>query len=195
MRETNKARQAFEDYYQLGPGRSLSKLHRLYMESATNPATKSYRWLAEWSRQHNWQDRVRERDDEIAKAQMNEIIQTATQTGYAVFQKRIHDLGRIAERLFKLLEVGPLEPSSIREFRGLLGDIAAETGGRETRHSLTLSWRSDIVELLRSGELDPEIVLNDLGEDLATELFVAAGVSLGESREVEAASEPGGDLA
>ncbi len=196
MKETNKARSAFEDYYLMGPGRSIRKLERTYNEPTTkNPPTKHFATLAKWSTTHGWQERVRQRDQEISDATLYRIIETATNTGYAVFQKRIHDLGILAERLFDLLETGSLQPPALREFRGLLADIAAETGGRERKHSVTLGWRNDIVELLKSGKLEPQLVIDDLGEDLATELFATAGLVGSQSGEVETVSESPPDMA
>lgn len=190
MKETNKARSAFEDYYLMGPTRSLRLLHRKYLEDTSQkPLTRHLRTLVKWSATHGWQERVRQRDQEIADATLYGIIETATNTGYAVYQKRIHDLGVLAERLFDLLETGSLQPPALREFRGLLADIAAETGGRERKHSVTLGWRNDIVELLKSGKLEPQLVIDDLGEDLATELFIGAGLVIGESGEAETVGE------
>ncbi len=41
-------------------------------------------------------------------------------------------------------------------------------------------WRDEIVELLRAKRIAPEAVRAELGDDLATELFIAAGVPVGE---------------
>lgn len=196
MKETNKALQAFEDYYLMGPGRSIRKLVRIYNEVATkSPPTKYHTTLGKWSKVHGWQERVRQREQEIADAAMAHIIETATNTGYAVFQKRIHDLGVLAERMFKFLKVGMLDPPVLREFRGLLSDIAAETGGREKKHAITIGWQDDIVELLKSGQLKPQEVIDDLGQDLATELFVTAGLPVGESGETQTSGESETDVA
>lgn len=56
-------------------------------------------------------------------------------------------------------------------------------------------WRDKIVEGLRKGELKPELVEAELGSNLATELFIAAGVPLGQSRETIASGEADGDNA
>ena len=190
MKETNRARQSFEDYYLMGPGRSLRALAVKYrQQTASKPPTKRPKTLYIWSTTHGWQERVRQRDQEIADAAMDKIIETAANTGYAVFQKRIYDLGVLAERMFELLKVGELQPQIIREFRGLLADIAAETGGRERKHSVTAGWRDDIVELLKSGKLEPQVVIEDLGQDLATELFVIAGLPVGESGEAQTSGQ------
>lgn len=43
------------------------------------------------------------------------------------------------------------------------------------------TWRDKIIDGLRSGKVDPKSVQEELGFDLATELFVAAGISVGQS--------------
>ncbi len=142
MKESNKAKQAFEDYFNLGPGRSLRKLTQTYREVGTKSApTKHFSTLQKWSATHKWQDRIAQRDLEIAKARLDVIKEKATETGYAIFYKRIHDLGVIAERMFKLLEVGPLPPATIREFRGLLDDIAKEKGERIRKEAIELTGK------------------------------------------------------
>ena len=187
MKETNKARRAFEDYYLMGPSRSLRLLHRTYLEDTSQkPLTRHLRTLVKWSSSHGWQERVRQRDQEITDAQMAHIKATATSTGYALYQQRIHDLGVLAMRLFGLLETGALQPPAVREYRGLLADIAAEMGDREKKHRIKVDdWRSEIVELLRDGTLTPEEVINELGRDLATELFVSAGIRINAGAEAD----------
>ena len=49
-------------------------------------------------------------------------------------------------------------------------------------------WRSEIVQLLKDGKLEPQDVIDELGRDLATELFLSAGVAVGKDRKVEAES-------
>ncbi len=48
-----------------------------------------------------------------------------------------------------------------------------------------LIWRQEIIELLESGRITPAMVLDELGHDLATELFVAAGVPVSQARATE----------
>ena len=189
MKETNKARSAFEDYFSMGPGRSIQKLHVQYQTQPEARPTKHISTLKSWSTKHGWQKRVQQRDLEIAEAALEGIKELATRTGYAVFQKRVYDLGKLAERMYRLLETGALQPQVIREFRGLLGDIAAEMGERERKHKVTVEdWRSEVVQLLIDGRITQEDIIDDFGNDLATELFVAAGIPVGEAREVEAES-------
>ena len=190
MKETNKARSAFEDYYNIGPGRSIRKLHQSYIEGSSKTIpTKHVRTLLEWSTKHGWQKRVEKRDLEISEAALDAMKEVATRTGYAIFQKRIHDLGKLAERMFTLLSAGALQPKVVREYRGLLADIAAEMGERERKHKVTVEdWRSEIVQLLLDGKITQRDIIEDFGNDLATELFIAAGISIGEGREAEVES-------
>lgn len=65
--ESARAYQAFVDYYKMGGGRSLSKLHKAYLDQSESLEsgrhggefpTTSYGSLADWSRRHKWQARV-----------------------------------------------------------------------------------------------------------------------------------------
>lgn len=55
-------------------------------------------------------------------------------------------------------------------------------------------WRTEIIELLKEGTILPEQVINEFGRDLATELFAAAGVPVGQSGEAQATSGTGEDV-
>ncbi len=69
MKETPNAQQAFEDYFGLGPERSIEKLVGLYAERKQNgeevPST-TRSTIAGWSTEHNWQKRVLARVEEDA---------------------------------------------------------------------------------------------------------------------------------
>ena len=69
MEETLKAKQAFEDYYALGPGRSLSKLAEAYRSrTEPDPPTRELTTLKEWSSEHGWQARLDQRIEEESQA-------------------------------------------------------------------------------------------------------------------------------
>lgn len=136
MRETNKAKRAFEDFFALGPGRTLAALHKKYTEGEQNPPTKSFRWIREWSRKHNWMDRIAERERRIAEERYEAIVEGSREAGYAYWPKRVEDLNELAEKMFdSLTAAGTLSNflAAMREFRALLEDIAAEMGGRVKR--------------------------------------------------------------
>lgn len=176
MKETNRARQAFEDYFNMGPGRSIRKLKQIYNEPQTkNPPTKHFETLAKWSTTHGWQDRVAERDKEIADAVLADLKEKATQTGYAIFQKRIVDLGILAEKMFKRLDIsGAMQPHFIREYRGLLADIAAEMGERRKEHKIQIDVDHKLRELLEEHGLTYEDIRTD---PLLYSLFIGSGIS------------------
>jgi hypothetical protein len=44
-------------------------------------------------------------------------------------------------------------------------------------------WRDEVIALLKDGRITPEDVTRELGDELATELFNAAGIPAGQSRE------------
>ena len=132
MRESNRAKSAFSDYFQLGPGRSLRKLHKQYcQQTEQEPPTKRFKTLALWSTIHGWQSRVAHREAEIASAQLQDIIENAPKTGYAIWQNRVHGLDKLAQFIDPLVAVrGLFSPTLVREYRGLLDDIAKEMGER-----------------------------------------------------------------
>lgn len=155
MRETNKARQAFEDYFGMGPGRSLAKLQRKYSKAKTaSSPSRHLATLQKWSTAHGWVKRVAEREAGIAAKTLEVITEEATKSGYALFQKRIADLNKVGELLFeeimtedkrwlpdvKQLGVGKdaerveivrFNAPLIAQYREALEDIAEEMGERE----------------------------------------------------------------
>lgn len=80
MKETPASQEAFLDYYALGPERSLGKLAMEYQEkkgSGEAVPTASEKTLWEWSRKHDWQDRVMARvveDGQAVRKQMQERL-------------------------------------------------------------------------------------------------------------------------
>lgn len=160
MRETNKARKAFEDYYNMGPGRSLRSLAQIYNEPSTEkPPTKHFATLGIWSNHHGWQDRVAQRDIEISTAQFEAIKSKAVEAGYAYWPKRVKDLIELAELLLKEIntedkrwlpdvkqigsgfmaekvEIVRFNSALIEQFRRTLDDIASEVGERTQKVEL-----------------------------------------------------------
>jgi len=80
MKETPAAQEAFEDYYGMGPERSLRKLTDQYEErkqTANKPPTVRFETIAEWSTKHNWQERIIDRVEQDAaevRKQMQERL-------------------------------------------------------------------------------------------------------------------------
>lgn len=70
MRETPKARQAFNDYLAAGADRSLEKLASKYQSRTENVATRQLSRLKQWSVAHQWQARLAK----IAEAERAAIV-------------------------------------------------------------------------------------------------------------------------
>ncbi len=73
------------------------------------------------------------------------------------------------------------------------GNLGAIIWYEKTRRGLSdrvevNTWRDKVIAGLRKGELDPHKVIEELGVDLATELFNSAGVPIGQRGETLAAS-------
>lgn len=158
--ESSKAVQACNDYLRMGPGRSLQKLHHIYTESTPEqPPTKELRTLKEWSRRYDWQARVALYDTAVQE-QKTALAKEAMQTGLAATYERVLALKKLAATLAaeiwredgslvpgkvwlkdaKQIGAGPLaervdlirfNAPLIEQFRGVLDDLARETGGRK----------------------------------------------------------------
>ena len=104
MKETPAAQEAFEDYYGMGPERSLVKLRDQYEErrqAGVKPAspTVNIRTLQEWSAKHNWQQRIIDRVEQDAaevRKQMQERLIGVSKRVAAFIEV---ELTRLLERL------------------------------------------------------------------------------------------------
>lgn len=153
VKESAAAQRAYADYVNLGDGRSLEQLADLYRTCPEPaPPTKHLTTLKLWSRTYGWQARIKKladaavADAEAAyEARRREILTT----GLALDHERVAVLKEIAEDLVddfepwvetvKLAANGAKVPveefnaAELRELRGVLDDIAKETGGRQTK--------------------------------------------------------------
>lgn len=79
MRETLRHKELFEIYYQMGKERSLVKLReKLQTDQSQTKNIPTLERLKAWSKAFNWQDRVKERDQKIAKELEKKSIQDIT---------------------------------------------------------------------------------------------------------------------
>jgi len=83
MRESDKAKAAFEDYLSMGDGRSLRALREQYKEREQNGhrtgvPTVRLSTLTEWSRHHNWQARITEINTQQNALDRQETLQRLT---------------------------------------------------------------------------------------------------------------------
>ena len=157
MKETTRARAAYIDFVALGPDRSLGKLLEKYRTGPKPVPTTNMTRLKEWSRRHGWQSRLQAiADAEVREAEAREAAhrREVMETGYALDWERIRALKELTTRLeTELLAPGGLwvreakvigsgknarevtverfNAAEIEQFRGVLADLAKETGGRK----------------------------------------------------------------
>lgn len=90
--ETQKSHDALMDYFLMGAGRSLAKLHQKYTKAIPNPPTLHIATLKKWSTRYHWQARIarqKEIDDEIALEQYRKDHMSKEEV-----LKRLSDMGR-----------------------------------------------------------------------------------------------------
>lgn len=129
--ESNRALQACNDYLRMSPRRSLRALAHNSSQNQTRFST-----LAEWSVKYGWQKRAELYDAQI-EAQKNEQRERILSDGLALDYERVVKLKDLAQTLTDEIELNPTNHELIKQLRGVLDDLAKETGGRkvETRHS------------------------------------------------------------
>lgn len=157
--ESDKAVIACNDYLRLGAGRSLSKLLAKYQKKKPTktyqnlPATDSLATLKEWSISFEWQQRSSIYDSELEKLR-NEKKREEFDSGLALDYERISKLKSLASRLERdfpkrmwlddVKSIGSGEfaervdlirfnSALVEQYRGVLDDLAKETGGRKTK--------------------------------------------------------------
>jgi hypothetical protein len=65
--ETKRSYPAFLDYFNMGAGRSLKKLHNRYLQQTTKePPTRKWNTITTWCKKYSWVDRV-ERADKLQR--------------------------------------------------------------------------------------------------------------------------------
>jgi hypothetical protein len=162
MREAKRANKAARDYMLMGTARSLRKLLAKYMEDPSAP-TKSWTTIQGWSMHFDWVKRA-ERFDLLQQQAAQEMFrarqQHIMQSGLALIHERVEKLNKIFERLyenfesddklwlpdtkgigsnenFREVEIVRFNTGLVSELRGVLEDIASETGGRikETKNT------------------------------------------------------------
>jgi hypothetical protein len=144
-RENMEQKEGFEYYYSLGNDRNLQKV--------ADEFEKAYRTIAEWSRQFNWQERVRERDDEVGEKLKEKSIDTVVEEK-AKYRKII----KLAVTEFvKEMQNGNIKPQNIMDLERLIKlDLTlmgepAEVSETKNSHNITAEDRDAVNNL--AGEL------------------------------------------
>jgi hypothetical protein len=88
--------------------------------------------------------------------------------------------------LFALVALRALMALANEPDASLMGKVQDRVEGKLPTTIRT--WQDEVIELLRSGTVEPAAVWEELGSDLARELFIAAGIPLAADREAQAAA-------
>lgn len=166
--ESSRARQAFLDYSSLGGGRSLELLVDRYRTQIAPeaPPTRRLETLKRWSARFGWQARLiaeQERANERAAAALADRRRRAMETGLALDFERVLALKEMADMLeLRILEAATpadaeIPTDLIREWRGVLDDIAKETNGRQRIQRVDL--RPELRQLAQEyGEPEDDVI-------------------------------------
>ena len=73
-------------------------------------------------------------------------------------------------------------------FKGDVGAAREIRAATEGEGIFLRTWRDDVIKFLQDGQVTPETVRLELGDEIAGELIIAAGLPTSESGEVEAGS-------
>jgi hypothetical protein len=165
---SSRASQALLDYLHLGPARTIPALLQHYQTIPSAP-THSYATLRKWSFLHDWPARAIAFDAIENQSQQDEFRarrEALLQQGLALEHERIERLTAWLRKLDALVvddealwiknvkvlhlennrvervEMRRFNAALIRQLRGLLEDIAAETGGRPARNLLSRAGRA-----------------------------------------------------
>jgi len=163
--ESRKAIIACNDYLRMGPGRSLAKLCVRYRAATELPPTKRLKTLKDWSRRYGWQERVSAYEAEQER-QKNEKRREVMENGLSLDFERVDELKVLAKFLIdqvyeqgetgvfhnvwlpdvkqvgsgnsaERVDIERFNAAIISELRGVLDDLAKETGGRVAKQEVS----------------------------------------------------------
>src|SRR5258707_2612204 len=183
--ETPRARQAWADYVALGPGRSLDQLAERYQTATGSAPTRRIGTLKRWSGVFDWQDRLQAiANEQVAAATTAEAarIREIMATGFAQPHERVAVLKELADTLLQDLrdpskrwlrdvkgigqgdnwtqvDIERFNSAELEQLRGLLDDIAKETGGRPKTIRVDIEHRIRVMALQMG--LDPDAVVEE----------------------------------
>lgn len=211
--ESYRAAQACNDFLRSGPGRSLPALREKYSDSdQIQPPTRSIGTLKRWSTRYSWQERAETYDVELER-QKNARRQEVMESGLALDFERTDELKRLAHFLIdqvyeqgkdgiyhniwlpdvkqigsgynaERIDIERFNAAIIDQLRGVLDDLAKETGGRQKRVDVTSAGESIESALQKLAGRIAQMTEDDF-TDFAGTLpdFQAGGASDAEARE------------
>lgn len=184
--ESVKSIQACNDFLRLGAGRSLPGLLEKYRETGQDqPPTKSIGTLKDWSVKYSWFARATIFDAQ-QEERKNAERQRVMEEGLALDYERVTKLKRLADFLesqifetdeqgnysnvwvpdakgigqgdnFERVDIEHFNSPLLAQYRGILEDIAKETGGRVAKQHVDTTLHGDPnspLHHVHSGEMD-----------------------------------------
>lgn len=161
-KESPQALQAFHDYADMGPGRSIRALSERY-QNEINPPTRRLPTLLNWSRDFDWQTRLMDREARIA-----ERAEAAVATEREEWKRQrlnearaLHSAGAAVLKPFlKKVQNGGLEHWTLEQLADVLPQAirAIEVGHKEERLELgEVTERVENEHNFNGSELDSRI--------------------------------------
>jgi hypothetical protein len=177
---------ACNDWLRLGRGRSLPKLLERYTKAHEEaPPTRSLDTLKKWSSRYKWQDRSEEYGAELEQRK-NERRKEVMDSGLALDFERVDQLKDLAHFLIDQLyeqgedgdyhnvwlpdvkqigsgknaervDIERFNAAIFSELRGVLDDLAKETGGRKQKHEVS-GPEGGAVTVQYTGNVNPDDV-------------------------------------
>ena len=161
MEETVQAIIAFHDYKEMGPERSLSRLHAHYLAVAQSDSDKplpttSLRTIKHWSTTHSWQRRIKRHERAQVGASRLECLRICY---------HILDLLTLSLRVaWEEYEENPVTQADINEFRRLIEQVDTDLRGKIGYFEAT-DWHPHIYTLLSVIERRLEADAANVGEN------------------------------
>ena len=197
MRETTRHRQAFDQYWRLGPDRSIERLHAALAAEGHAPTLRT---LYVWSRQLHWQQRV------------NDLERDARAAADAVRVAAIREMQERQAKEALLLQQKGTEWLAATEAKDATPEAAIRAitegarlerlaRGEATDRTEAIGATAQQLEGLDDAELDHLLTLAEglvAGEDQATparSLGLGDGPSPGRDAPAAAPADAGGDRA
>ena len=122
-------------------------------------------------------DEVIARLSDMARANIGDVIVITESGDRKVWKLDIEKIKNLGPLVKKVKETQWGIEVEFHNSQNALVQLAKLHGLYEEKIKIT-DWRDELIEMLREGKIEPEIVRSELGNGLAEELFKSAGVQV-----------------
>lgn len=113
--ETPVISTAFQLYFNIGPKRSLEKLHTLMSQKCPKQCPK-YRTLKSWSQKYQWQERLQIQEKAVSEG----VAQKAITANIGQRAKLINQTQAMIDKCFDEKEEPKIIPKKVRDYKELV---------------------------------------------------------------------------